>query len=283
MKANLSMKEDLLRPKLWRSRYMPSIEFFQNTCKSFSLPRHFHDELELNLRQGNGWQLNYRGMMHSVPSDTLVVTQPGESHQVDAPSEWDGTFRGLRVGIDLLQKVAIEVAGRKTELPLFPMPLVHDSDFNTQFVRVHQAIERSTSQLEQQTLTLDLLAQLILRYSENPPDLASLKTEIQPFHHVRDYLEDNYNREISLEQLAQVANLSSFHLNRSFSRTFGIPPHAYQIQLRILQAKRLLRKKQSIESVAIETGFISQSHFGLHFKRLCALLRKNTSKTARTG
>lgn len=268
------MKEDLLRPKLWRSRYLPSIEFFQNTCKSFSLPRHFHEELELNLRQGNGWQLNYRGVMHSVPSETLVVTQPGESHQVDAPSERDGTFRGLRVDLDLLRQVATEVAGRETELPLFPMPLVHDSDFNTQFVRVHQTIERSSSQLEQQTLTLELLAQLILRYSENPPDLTKLETEIQPVHHVRDYLEDNYNQEISLEQLAQVANLSSFYLNRSFSRTFGMPPHAYQIQLRILQAKRLLRKKKSIESVAIETGFVSQSHFGAHFKRLVCITPK---------
>jgi AraC-like DNA-binding protein len=274
MKANLLMKEEILRPKLWRSRYIPSIEFFQNTCKSFSLPRHFHEEVELNLRQGNGWQLNYRGTIHSVPSETLVVTQPGESHQVDAPSERNGTFRGLRVGINLLQQVATEVAGRETDPPLFPMPLVHDGDFNTQFVRVHQAIERSTSGLEQQTLTLDLLAQLILRYSENPPDLTKLETEIQPVHHVRDYLEDNYNQEISLEQLAQVANLSSFYLNRSFSRTFGMPPHAYQIQLRILQAKHLLRKKKSIESVAIETGFLSQSHFGSHFKRLVSLTPK---------
>jgi AraC-like DNA-binding protein len=246
----------------------------QSISKAASLPRHFHEELELNLRQGNGWQLNYRGVMHSVPSETLVVTQPGESHQVDAPSDRSGTFRGLRVGADLLQQVAIDVAGRDTELPLFPIPLVHDGDFNTQFVRVHQAVERSTSQLEQQTLTLDLLAQLILRHSENPPDLANLETEIQPVHHVRDYLEDNYNREISLQQLAQVANLSSFHLNRSFSRTFGMPPHAYQIQLRILKAKRLLKKQKSIESVAIETGFVSQSHFGSHFKRLVCITPK---------
>ena len=274
MKANLLMKEALLRPKLWRSWYLPSIEFFENTCQSFSLPRHFHDELELNLRQDNGWQLNYRGVMHSVPSETLVVTQPGESHQVDAPSERRGTFRGLRVGIDLLQQVATEVAGRETELPLFPMPSVHDGDFNTQFVRVHQAIERSTSVLEQQTLTLDLLARLILRHSENPPDFAKLETEIQPVRQVRDYLEDNYNREISLEELARVANLSSFHLNRSFSKTFGMPPHAYQIQMRIIRAKRLLRKEHSIESVAIKTGFVSQSHFGSHFKRLVCVTPK---------
>jgi AraC-like DNA-binding protein len=274
MKANLPMKEDLLRPKLWRSYYLPSIELVHGVYQSYLLPRHFHEELELNLKQGDGWHFNYRGTIHSVPSDTLVVTQPGEAHQANSESERDCTFRGLRVGIDLLQQVAIDVAGRDIDLPLFPLPLVHDRDFNTKFIRVHQALERSTSQLEQQTLTLDLLAQLILRYSEKPPDLAKLETEIQPVHHVRDYLEDNYNREISLEQLAQVANLSSFHLNRSFSRTFGMPPHAYQIQMRIIMAKRLLIKGRSIESVAIETGFVSQSHFGSHFKRLVCITPK---------
>jgi AraC-like DNA-binding protein len=277
------MKAQQSRTRIWRSHYLPSIELLHNVGQSSHLlPRHFHEELELNIKQGDGWQFNYRGTTHNVPSDTLVVTQPGEAHQADSTGDSSGKslrqqdyiFRGLRIDLDLLQQVATEVAGRETEVPLFPMPLVHDGDFNTQFVRVHQAIQRSTSQLEQQTLALDLLAQLILRYSENPPDLAKLETEIQPVHHVRDYLEDNYNREISLEELSRVANLSSFHLNRSFSKTFGMPPHAYQIQLRIIRAKRLLRQKKSIESVAIETGFVSQSHFGSHFKRLVCITPK---------
>ncbi len=116
--------------------------------------------------------------------------------------------------MDLLQQVATDVAGRDIELPLFPIPIVRDHDFNTQFIRVHQAIERSTSMLEQQILTLDLLAQLILRYAENPPQLDKLGIEIQPVHRVRDYLEEHADREISLEQLSQLANLSPFHLNR---------------------------------------------------------------------
>jgi AraC-like DNA-binding protein len=49
-----------------------------------------------------------------------------------------------------------------------------------------------------------------------------------------------------------------------------------------MQAKRLLRKEHSItsrrgsanEQVAIETGFVSQSHFGSHFKRLVCVTPK---------
>ncbi len=262
------MKANLSRTRIWRPQYLQSIELVRGVYKSHSLPRHFHEELELNIRQGDGWQFNYRGATHNVPSDTLVVTQPGEAHHADATSAHDCTFRGLRVGADLLQQVAIEVAGRETELPFFPMPLVHNRDLNTQIVKVHQALEQSIFQLEQQTLILDLLAQLILRCAEDPPSLANLGEERQPVNRVREYIEDHYNQEISLEQLAQIANLSSFHLNRSFRKMLGLPPHAYQIQVRILRAKWLLRKEWPIPKVAAETGFASQSHFGSHFKRL---------------
>lgn len=262
------MKANPSRPIIWRSQYLPSIELVHAVSKSHSLPRHFHEELELGIRQGDGWQFNYRGTTHNVPADTLVVTQPGEAHYADSRSDRDCTFRGLRIGTDLLQQVATEVAGGKSELPFFSTPIVRDRDFNKQIVRVHQTLEQSVSQLEQQTLVLDLLSQLILRCAQNPPCPAKLGEERQPVERVRVYLEDYYNQEISLEQLTQVANLSSFHLNRSFRKIFGLPPHAYQIQVRILQAKRLLRKKWSIEKVALETGFASQSHFGSHFKRL---------------
>jgi AraC-like DNA-binding protein len=262
------MKASMSRTRIWRSQHLPSIELVHGVSKGYSLPRHFHEELEIGIRQGDGWQFNYRGAMYSVPSDTLVITQPGEAHHADCMSAQDCTFRGLRIGTDLLQQVAVEVAEHTTELPVFPMPLVHNRNLNTQIIQVHQVLEQSTSQLEQQSLIQDLLAQLILRCAEDPPCLTKLGEERQPVNRVRAYLEDHYNQEISLEQLAQIANLSSFHLNRLFRQTFGMPPHAYQIQVRILQAKRLLRKRRSIEQVAIETGFASQSHFGSHFKRL---------------
>jgi AraC-like DNA-binding protein len=271
MEANLSCT------RIWRSPYLKSIELVHGVSKSDSLPCHFHEELELGIRQGDGWRLKYRGAMHSVPSNTLVVIPPGEVHQCDAKSDRDCTFRGLRVGADLLQQVAVEVTGRNTDLAFSPMPLVYDRDLNAQIMQVHQALEQSTPQLEQQTLILDFLAQLILRCAEDPLCLAKLGKERQPVDLVRAYLEDHYNQDISLEQLAQIANLSSFHLNRAFRQTFGMPPHAYQIQVRILQAKQMLRKDWSIKKVAIETGFASQSHFGSHFKRLvCVTPRQYT-------
>jgi AraC-like ligand binding domain len=80
------------RTRIWRSQYLLSVELVRGVSKNHSSPRHFHEELELGIRQGDGWQFNYRGTMHNVPSNTLVVTQPGEAHQADCKSDQDCTY-----------------------------------------------------------------------------------------------------------------------------------------------------------------------------------------------
>jgi AraC-like DNA-binding protein len=85
---------------------------------------------------------------------------------------------------------------------------------------------------------------------------------------VRDYLRDNYAENVSLEELARRANLSPYHLNRIFSREVGLPPHRYQIGVRVSRARELLARGTPITRVVTETGFADHSHLTRTFKRL---------------
>ncbi len=91
-------------------------------------------------------------------------------------------------------------------------------------------------------------------------------------------MNDNYAENISLEELARIAKFSPFYLNRAFRKQIGIPPHAYQTQIRIQKAKALLKSNLSISQVAVKTGFSSQSHFGWHFKRVMGVTPKQYVK-----
>jgi AraC-like DNA-binding protein len=73
--------------------------------------------------------------------------------------------------------------------------------------------------------------------------------------------------DIDLETLARKAGLSRFHALRSFKRRYGLPPHAYQIAVRLGQARRLLSEGSAPVEVALRCGFVDQSHFNRHFKR----------------
>ncbi|MBD2774344.1 AraC family transcriptional regulator [Iningainema tapete] len=257
------------RLKVWRPQQV-GLELMRGVSASYSTPRHFHQELEIAVVQkGSPWEFHYRGAKHIVSPGCFTLTQPGEAHTAHVAGEISCTYYGLRVDSALIENAATEVIGKQKGLPFFVPAVVTNKHLNKLVLDLHIALEKaSASLLEQQSLVLGTLAQLILQCAENSPVLQPVGAENQSVKRLRDYLEDNYAENISLEQLAQIANLSPFHLNRAFSKEVGLPPHAYQTQVRIARARTMLTNGWSIGQVAVETGFTSQSHFGWHFKRL---------------
>jgi AraC family transcriptional regulator len=75
------------------------------------------------------------------------------------------------------------------------------------------------------------------------------------------------HEDISLAALADEANYSPTHLLRAFRASTGATPHQYLLELRVVQAESLLRKKDSrLIDVASQCGFSSQAHFTHTFK-----------------
>lgn len=85
---------------------------------------------------------------------------------------------------------------------------------------------------------------------------------------VATYIEQHFAERISLAALAQLVRLSPHHFCRSFKRSFGKPPHRYQLDCRIDQAKLLLaRPAASVTDVALTMGFSSSSAFATAFRK----------------
>lgn len=73
-----------------------------------------------------------------------------------------------------------------------------------------------------------------------------------------EYLADNLERRVTLEELAAVARLSPFHFARAFARTVGMPPYRYQRKLRMERACKLLATSDlRIIDVALAVGYES--------------------------
>ncbi len=84
----------------------------------------------------------------------------------------------------------------------------------------------------------------------------------------KTYLIENCRRDVSIAELSEICFLSQFHLIRAFKRTFGVTPRQFLINQRVLLAKRLLAKGESIASAAFTAGFSDQSHLHRCFKRI---------------
>ena len=66
---------------------------------------------------------------------------------------------------------------------------------------------------------------------------------------------------------ARASFFDRFRLSRAFKEAFGLPPHAYLIQLRLARARQLLGRGLAPAQVAADLGFADQSHLGRWFRR----------------
>jgi AraC family transcriptional regulator len=82
-----------------------------------------------------------------------------------------------------------------------------------------------------------------------------------------DYIEDQLHSSLTLQTLADAANMPLIRFLRLFTKVIGCTPHAYISERRLQRARKLLRYSGTpIVGIALDCGFTHQSHMGAIFK-----------------
>lgn len=254
--------------EVWRSAEFDGIEMCRGRNVTHSYPRHWHDELHFSFVTRGAGYLQCFGRSHLTPPGSLSMVAPGEVHSNWSDQEAGCSFRSMYVDMRRVQEVAAGIREKFPFAPDFKDCLPGSLEFQRSYLQLHKSFEVSHTRLRRDFLLFAFLGRLRLRYSRpgsGPPRVGREHVAVQ---RIRDFIAAHYADGISLRDLAQLANLNPFHLNHAFGRAQGIPPHAYQIQLRITHAKRLLRQRVPISEVAAATGFVDQSHLGRTFRRV---------------
>jgi AraC-like DNA-binding protein len=254
--------------KLWRAPALDNMEFLHASYPAHAFPRHMHEEYIIGVMVGGVEALCHQGATHTAPAGSLLLLNPGEWHTNYAVGETGFAYRTLYPPIDLVRQAAHELLGREQDAPSLRGPVIAgDPVTRRRLLQLHAAIEQHASALEQETRFLAALAPLLTRYRRDPAALPPVRSERVYVRQVRDYLEAHAAEDVSLIRLSRLTGLSRFHLLRAFRDEVGVSPFQYQTQLRIARARRLLRGGCPIAEVALEVGFVDQSHLTRQFKR----------------
>jgi AraC family transcriptional regulator len=127
-----------------------------------------------------------------------------------------------------------------------------------------------TGKLYGEALSLALAAHVAGRYSTGPIETPPRDGLAGPvLTRVLDYMRANLGRDLTITELAAVANMSPHHFSLRFKRSIGVAPHQWVVRTRVREARRLLRvRSMSVAEVALSLGFSNQSHFTAVFRRL---------------
>lgn len=124
--------------------------------------------------------------------------------------------------------------------------------------------------LRVKAIILNLLAEYIR--------LAGRKTQIvsdrqdEDMRNVLSYINENFRRNLTTEELAEVCHLHPTHFIRAFKIKTAQTPHQYITDIRMEYARQLLdRSDRSIVEIAEDAGFYDPAHFSRAFKRHFAM------------
>ncbi|MBD1847695.1 AraC family transcriptional regulator [Cyanobacteria bacterium FACHB-63] len=253
--------------QFWQVQSLKNLEFMRATYINHIFPRHSHETFGIGIVEQGSVKTVQAGTTYTIPVGSIVLFNPDEIHSCGATNEAGWTYRMLYPSHTMLEQVMLEITDRQ-KLPFFPFAAIQDRGLAQQIWRLHTASMQPHSSLIRESHLLLTLTRLLTRYTRDRPELPSIGSEMRAVTQARNYLEEHYNQNISLEQLSEITGLQSLRLLRAFRKQLGLPPHQYLIQIRIARAKQNLTKGIPISSVAIATGFTDQSHLTRHFKRI---------------
>lgn len=228
--------------------------------------RHIHDGYAIGVIEHGVEAFTLRGGTHFGTTGSIVFVNPHEVHDGWAAEESGWRYRMLYPSVELLEQVAEDVTGKRY-MPYFADAVVTDHQMNARLVHLHRTMQMQDTPLASQSVFLEAMGELVRRYGGNRMP----ETGEGYFHpavaRAADYLREHFAESVELDQLAAVAGMSRFHFLRSFAKLTGVPPHVYQMSLRVEHARKLLASGEPPANVAALCGFTDQSHLTRKFKQ----------------
>ena len=82
------------------------------------------------------------------------------------------------------------------------------------------------------------------------------------------FMEQNYQRDLSIEEIAAVCKLNRSYFSKLFKESKGCPPQEFLIRMRLAKASEMMKTtSMSIGDIAILCGYPNQLHFSRSFKQ----------------
>ncbi|EKL8567085.1 AraC family transcriptional regulator [Pseudomonas aeruginosa] len=230
--------------------------------------RHSHDRYAVGVITGGVERMYYRGRYCLGGTGSVVTISPGEIHDGLPAHEQGWMYRMLYLDPQWLNRTLMPKQA-DDYIHLFKEAFDQQPELADTFSHHHQVIESSQCSLERESLLLELVTQLFERRAASLTSVDAL--EKQAVRRVRCRLEDDFDKPVTLEQLAQMVDLDPLYLIRVFKKNVGVSPHSYLIQVRVAQVQRLLRAGVSIADAALACGFFDQSHMTRAFKKVVGI------------
>jgi AraC-like DNA-binding protein len=244
---------------------------FENVNNSNgNFTKHFHDTYTIGLtHDGLFKSINEKKATFAYKNSTRIIN-PGEIHHGDSNS-WK--YTNFYPSIELLSDIHEQIFFER-RVPIFQKHIIEDLTLYKLLEKFFISAYKNEDKLTLESNLIDALAYLVKNYTHTTKNIdAFFNTKIIIKDSI-EFIKDNLDTKISLEELSLNSNLSKYHFLRVFKKDVGLTPHHYILTQRIHRAKERILNGETLLEASLNSGFNDQSHFIRNFKTIYGYLPK---------
>jgi AraC-like DNA-binding protein len=248
-----------------RSQVLRGVELLTTAWRGVQPSPALLSQLSLMLCDEGGGEVGWGRQAQPLTAGGVLVRAPHQVSVMVQRARPDTTCRIILIEPDLLPSAA---SAETRRLLRFGSVVTHAPPITDGVRALWNAVVDDVAPIEQQSRLASLMAAVLELAAREPPRPPILSPAVA---RTREALHERFAEDVPLEQLAALAGMSKCHLVHLFHKEVGLPPHAYQIQLRVARARVLVTAGVPLAEVATMTGFADQSHLTRLFKRVVGL------------
>lgn len=254
------------RARFLRPHGLCGVEALHATFVKHRYAPHVHDAWTIAQVRAGAARFKLEAHWHTAPAGSVFVIPPGAVHTGESATPDGYDYRVLYLEPAVIAAWVGEAPQASGGRPR--AVVTRDVDISRALRAAHAALLVSQARLEQDECIVAvarLLHDFARRSSTGSEPVRRSHAAVQS---ARVYIEDRWNDDFTLGELASVVGMSPFHLLRTFGDQVGMTPSAYRRGLRVEAARRLLRSGVPCAQAALDCGFYDQAHLNRHFKRV---------------
>ena len=248
----------------------------KNEGRSFQIPVHWHDELEIIYVKSGFLTVSISGENYiGTPGDAFVVS-PGNLHFMGSQAGEVDYFTFL-FPLEYISFCTDDMLDDKLLTPLknghlMIRPRIKDAakELCEQLAEIYMAKnDEKKLEIAVQIKTKIILLQFILEMWEKGSVIENDKSGRNTIEkEMISYIQQNFMEKISLKEFSEQFHLSEKYISRYFKEHFHITLSQYIKHLRLEHAKQLLQDTDTpVTEIAMQSGYQNVSYFIRSFKK----------------
>jgi len=252
--------------RFWRDPALPWLEVRQAQASSAAYLPHTHPGFNLGLVDSGFSCFVCAGQTQRIGPGSVVLIPPDAVHSCNPEDGGVWSYRMIHLQENGLAQLLDAALPQLAKLPT----LLSDAADYALVSTLADGLCSKLDPLFKQDLLAQTLEELMRRHAQNWQ--AACPMPANWLARVQDLLATHFAETLNLDAVAAEADISLYHLIRTFKAATGLTPHAWLLDLRINRARELLRQTAlPLADIALQCGFADQSHFSRCFKERTAV------------